>query len=117
MTLHSSLPLSGGAAESRPVETSAEALVASFAEADLFRLIARRRKAWPPASSVPASQAAPLVFNGFGAVTIWPFFQASQTSCDVRVDCLEYALANGEKFGIWGGLSERERRRLKKRAI
>ncbi len=34
MTLHSSLPLSGGAAESRPVETSAEALVASFAEAD-----------------------------------------------------------------------------------
>ena len=34
MTLHSSLPLSGGVSESRPVETSAEALVASFAEAD-----------------------------------------------------------------------------------
>lgn len=34
MTLHSSLPLSGGASESHPVETSAEALVASFAEAD-----------------------------------------------------------------------------------
>ena len=32
--------------------------------------------------------------------------------CEVRVDCLEYALANGEKFGIWGGMSERERRRL-----
>jgi len=31
--------------------------------------------------------------------------------CVVREDCLEYALANGEKFGIWGGLSERERRR------
>ena len=30
-------------------------------------------------------------------------------SCEVRVDCLEYALAHGEKFGIWGGLSERER--------
>jgi WhiB family redox-sensing transcriptional regulator len=29
-------------------------------------------------------------------------------------DCLEYALANGEKFGIWGGLSERERRRLRR---
>ncbi len=28
--------------------------------------------------------------------------------CVVREDCLEYALANGEKFGIWGGLSERE---------
>jgi WhiB family redox-sensing transcriptional regulator len=32
----------------------------------------------------------------------------------VRVECLEYALANGEKFGIWGGLSERERRRLRR---
>ncbi|HEY1158765.1 MAG TPA: WhiB family transcriptional regulator, partial [Arthrobacter sp.] len=29
----------------------------------------------------------------------------------------EYALANDERFGIWGGLSERERRRLRKRAI
>ncbi len=38
-------------------------------------------------------------------------------SCDVRNDCLEYALANDERFGIWGGLSERERRRLKKRAV
>ncbi len=34
--------------------------------------------------------------------------------CVVRVDCLEYALANGEKFGIWGGLSERERRRIRR---
>jgi TRAP-type C4-dicarboxylate transport system permease small subunit len=34
MTLQSTLPLSGGAPESHPVETSAEALVASFAEAD-----------------------------------------------------------------------------------
>jgi TRAP-type C4-dicarboxylate transport system permease small subunit len=34
MTLHSSLPSSGGVSESRPVETSAEALVASFADAD-----------------------------------------------------------------------------------
>ncbi len=35
-------------------------------------------------------------------------------SCDVRQECLEYALANDERFGIWGGLSERERRRLKR---
>ena len=31
-----------------------------------------------------------------------------------EADCLEYALVNGEKFGIWGGLSERERRRLRR---
>lgn len=34
--------------------------------------------------------------------------------CVVRDDCLEYALANGEKFGIWGGMSERERRRIRR---
>jgi WhiB family transcriptional regulator, redox-sensing transcriptional regulator len=37
--------------------------------------------------------------------------------CDVRDKCLEYALANDERFGIWGGLSERERRRLKRGII
>jgi WhiB family redox-sensing transcriptional regulator len=34
--------------------------------------------------------------------------------CVVREDCLEYALVNSEKFGIWGGLSERERRRVQR---
>ncbi len=34
--------------------------------------------------------------------------------CVVREDCLEYALENGEKFGIWGGMSERERRRIRR---
>jgi len=34
--------------------------------------------------------------------------------CVVREDCLEFALANGEKFGIWGGMSERERRRIRR---
>lgn len=38
-------------------------------------------------------------------------------SCEVRAQCLEYALENDERFGIWGGLSERERRKLKKRAV
>ncbi|MEO7070417.1 MAG: WhiB family transcriptional regulator [Nostocoides sp.] len=37
--------------------------------------------------------------------------------CEVRAECLEYALANDERFGIWGGLSERERRKLKKHAV
>ena len=34
--------------------------------------------------------------------------------CVVREDCLEYALVHGEKFGIWGGMSERERRRIRR---
>ena len=37
--------------------------------------------------------------------------------CEVRDGCLEYALAHDERFGIWGGLSERERRRLKRGII
>ncbi len=36
--------------------------------------------------------------------------------CEVKQECLEYALMQDERFGIWGGLSERERRRLKRRA-
>ena len=38
------------------------------------------------------------------------------SGCPVREECLEYALANDERFGIWGGMSERERRRLKRLA-
>ena len=38
------------------------------------------------------------------------------TSCEVKAQCLEYALQNDERFGIWGGLSERERRKLRKQA-
>lgn len=37
--------------------------------------------------------------------------------CEVRPECLEYALRHEERFGIWGGLSERERRRLYKRDV
>ena len=33
--------------------------------------------------------------------------------CSVRMECLEFALAGDERFGIWGGLSERERRRVR----
>ncbi|MDT3767336.1 WhiB family transcriptional regulator [Gleimia hominis] len=37
--------------------------------------------------------------------------------CAVREQCLQYALANDERFGIWGGMSERERRAYKRRAV
>ena len=33
-------------------------------------------------------------------------------ACEVRVECLDYALDHGEKHGIWGGLSERQRREI-----
>ena len=37
--------------------------------------------------------------------------------CEVKSECLDYALMHDERFGIWGGLSERERRRLKREAM
>jgi WhiB family redox-sensing transcriptional regulator len=32
--------------------------------------------------------------------------------CPVRAECLEHALRYREKFGVWGGCTERERRRI-----
>ena len=37
--------------------------------------------------------------------------------CFVREQCLTYALEHDERFGVWGGLSERERRRMKREAV
>jgi WhiB family redox-sensing transcriptional regulator len=36
-------------------------------------------------------------------------------SCPVRTECLEYALAHRIEHGVWGGASERERRRILRR--
>lgn len=35
--------------------------------------------------------------------------------CEVAIQCLEYALAEHIDHGVWGGCSERERRRIAKR--
>ncbi len=34
--------------------------------------------------------------------------------CSVQAECLEFAIVSSEKFGIWGGMSERERRKIRK---
>lgn len=39
------------------------------------------------------------------------------SECPVRSQCLEYALAHDERYGVWGGLSERERRRVKRQRV
>jgi WhiB family redox-sensing transcriptional regulator len=37
--------------------------------------------------------------------------------CTVTVECLQEALDNREPFGVWGGLSERERRSLLREGV
>lgn len=34
--------------------------------------------------------------------------------CTVQQDCLEFAITSSEKFGIWGAMSERERRKIRR---
>lgn len=38
------------------------------------------------------------------------------STCDVREPCLHFALENGEQHGLWAGTTEKDRRRLRKRA-
>lgn len=44
-----------------------------------------------------------------------PGFRAKRIcrSCPVRIECLAYAMANDEPYGIWGGKSRQERAKLK----
>lgn len=41
---------------------------------------------------------------------------AGTAPCPVKAQCLEYAVANGEHWGVWGGTGEKERRRIRKGA-
>lgn len=35
--------------------------------------------------------------------------------CQIREECLAWALKNGERYGVWGGLTEQRRRRVSRR--
>lgn len=34
------------------------------------------------------------------------------SACTIRDECLAWALKNGERYGVWGGLTEQQRRRI-----
>jgi WhiB family redox-sensing transcriptional regulator len=61
--------------------------------------------AWFPTTGVPAT-VAKQVCNG----------RKGRPPCPVRDRCLAWALDRDEDFGVWGGKSERERRKLKKKS-
>jgi WhiB family transcriptional regulator, redox-sensing transcriptional regulator len=49
-----------------------------------------------------------------GAAQAKPAVRLCQ-ACPVREECLDYALTNDIDFGVWGGLTERQRRSLQRR--
>lgn len=53
-----------------------------------------------------------LFFPGRGVDTKTP--KAICAGCPVRAECLDHAMSRNEKHGIWGGTSERERRRMRR---
>ncbi|WP_426571918.1 WhiB family transcriptional regulator [Aquihabitans sp. McL0605] len=72
-------------------------------EADVVWMQEGHCRYYPPAAFFPS--------DGVGVT------QARQIcgECPVREQCLEYALENRIEHGVWGGCSERERRRILKR--
>ena len=42
------------------------------------------------------------------------YAKAVCAACPVRAECLEHALVNRETRGVWGGLTERGRRRIRR---
>lgn len=61
--------------------------------------------AWFPTTGMSAAPAR-AICNGAGG----------RPPCPVRDQCLEWALGHDEGFGVWGGKSERQRRKLKRKA-
>lgn len=60
---------------------------------------------FPPKTVSPGP--AKRICNGFGG----------RPACPVRDLCLEKALLNDERFGVWGGLTDRERRKLRPKPL
>lgn len=78
-------------------------------------MIASDRLGWMTGAACRAPGIDPGVFFP-GRGEDYARAKAICATCPVRAQCLAYAMAPPrEKFGVWGGLSERERRRLARR--
>ncbi|MDP3983918.1 MAG: WhiB family transcriptional regulator [Acidimicrobiia bacterium] len=80
----------------------------------LIEALAKGELAWQDYANCRGADA-DLFFPERGASTRKA--KAICNACDVKDQCLDYAIVNGEKFGIWGAMSERERRRVRRARI
>lgn len=53
-----------------------------------------------------------LFFPERGSMTDLAAAKAICATCPVREQCLDYAIRNSEHTGVWGGRSDKERRRI-----
>jgi hypothetical protein len=53
-------------------------------------------------------------FPGQGDTTVKKVIQENCNNCEVKQPCLNYAIKNSIRYGIWGGTSERQRRSLRR---
>lgn len=77
----------------------------------VLRLLARERFGWQELGL--CTEADPEAFFPERGGDVRPAKRICR-QCPVIRQCLEYALENDERWGVWGGLSEMERRRLRR---
>ncbi len=69
-------------------------------------------------NSAACRDTAPDLFFPVGqtgpAITHIANAKAVCSECDVKMECLEYALMTNQDAGIWGGLTEDERRKIRR---
>lgn len=81
-----------------------------MSDVDLCSLIEAARPAWQARGRCRSGPGPDPFFPGRGESH--EEAQAFCTGCEVRSECLEYALDNGVDHGVWGGTSGTERRRI-----
>lgn len=54
-----------------------------------------------------------LFYPGRGETDVWDAAKAICAGCPVRGECLDHAIANGERYGVWGGTTAVERRLIR----
>jgi WhiB family redox-sensing transcriptional regulator len=81
-------------------------------DVDLCSLIEAARPAWQARGRCRSDPGPDPFFPGRGQSH--EEAQACCTGCEVRSECLEYALDNGINHGVWGGTSEAERQRIRR---
>ncbi len=82
------------------LDPEASASPAEDASSDLRWMLRAKCRGVDPEEFFPGDS------SGFAAA------QRLCANCPVRAECLEYALANRIELGVWGGASQRERRRI-----